>query len=391
MSGSPPPADLSFSLVRDDPWHRLQRALRLVPSDGKDGVFRRILFFIALAWLPLVAWAFATGRVFECDTGEPLLRHYGTHARYLIALPVMIFGEKVARSVMKRLLPRFVSTGCIPEEKVPAFRGVIASMVRLRNSTLPWIAIAAVILVWILVPETGHRLGELDWARTEGHLGFGGWWFLLVSRPVFQIFLFAWLWRVVLFGLLLKRIAGLGLDLVPNHPDRLGGLGFVSGFPVLFAPFALAMSCVLASKWAHDIAWRGSHVGDFKLLAGLFLAVILLVCLSPLAVFMPLLKKARRKALADYGNLIARHGRLVRSQWIEGQAPADRSLLEAPELGPVCDIGAIYDSIRAMGTSPVNKSAILAIAIPAALPLLIGATMEIPLMDLLGKLFKTLL
>lgn len=391
MSGSPPPADLNFSLVRDDPWHRLQLVLHLVPANGRDGVFRRILFFIALAWLPLVVWAFAAGRVFECETGEPLLRHFGTHARYLIALPAMIFGERVAQSVMKRLLPRFVTSGCVPEERIPAFRDIITSMVRLRNSTLPWIGIACVILLWIFVPETGHRLEELDWARSEGHLGFGGWWFLFVSRPVFQIFLFAWLWRIGLFGLLLKRIASLGLDLVPTHPDRLAGLGFVAGFPVLLGPFAFALSCVLASKWAHDIVWHGAHVQDFKLLAGLFLAVLLLVSLGPLAVFMPLLKRAKRKALADYGNLIARHGRLVRSQWIDGQPPADRSLLEAPELGPACDIGALYDSIRAMGTIPVNKTSVLAIAVPAALPLLIGATIEIPVMELLGKLFKTLL
>ena len=130
---------------------------------------------------------------------------------------------------------------------------------------------------------------------------------------------------------------------------------------------------------------------DFKLLAGLFLAVLLLLCLGPLAVFLPLLKKAKRKALADYGTLIARHGRLVRSQWIDGQPPADRSLLEAPELGPSCDIGALYDSIRAMATIPVTKVSVLAIAVPAAIPLISVATMEIPLADLLGKLFKTLL
>lgn len=391
MPASPPPADLSFSLVRDDPWYRLQRALRLVPANGRDGVFRRILFFIALAWLPLVAWALATGRAFESTTGEPLLRHYGTHARYLMAVPAMIFGERIAQSVMKRLLPRFVSSGCVPEEKVPAFREIIASVVRLRNSTLPWAGIAGVMLLWVLVPGTSHRLEELDWARSDGRLGFGGWWFLLVSRPVFQIFLFAWLWRIVLFAILLKRVVGLGLDLVPSHPDRLAGLGFVAGFPVLLAPFAFAMSCVLASKWAHEIAWHGAHVQDFKLLAGLFFAVLLLIGLAPLAVFIPLLKKARRKALADYGNLIARHGRLVHRQWIDGHAPADRSLLEAPELGPAADIGTIHDSIAAMRKFPATKASILALAVPAALPMIALATMEIPLAELLGKLFKTLL
>jgi len=55
MSAHPPPADLGFSLVRNDPWQRLQKALHLVPADGKGGVFRHILLFIALDWLPLVA------------------------------------------------------------------------------------------------------------------------------------------------------------------------------------------------------------------------------------------------------------------------------------------------------------------------------------------------
>lgn len=386
-----PGQDPVFSLARDDLWYRIQRFLHIVPANGKDGVVRRTIIFTLVAWLPLVLWAMATGHLFDSATGEPLMRHLSIHARFLIALPVLIYGERLDRSLMKRLLPRFIAMGIVPEEKVPAFRQVIHGIIHLRNSTFPWIGIGLMILLWIFIPQTGHRVPELSWAREQGTLGFGGWWYLFVSRPIFQIFLFGWLWRIVLLSILLKRIVGLGLQPVATHPDRLAGLGFIEGFPRLFTPLAFATSCLLASKWAHEIAWHGAHITAFKMQAGIFGALILLLCLGPLAVFIPFLKKTKRKAIADYGQLIARHGRLVHQQWIEGRPPADRALLEAPELGPACDIAELYEPVRSMRMFPFSKKSLAVVLIPAALPLLAVCSMEIPLLELLGDIFKTLL
>lgn len=380
-----------FSIVRDDPWFRLQRFLHLVPANGGDGVVRRIVFFILLAWLPVVVWALATGHAFASTTGEPLLRHYSIHVRYLIALPVMIFGERLAHSTMKRLLPRFVAMGCVPEEKIPAFREVIFKMIRLRNSVGPWVAIACMVVLSLVFPDAGHRLEEINWAKDRGILGFGGWWYLCVSRPIFQIFLFAWLWRILLVAILLRRISTLGLDLIATHPDKLGGLGFVEGFPRLFAPTAFAFSSVLASKWAHEIRWHGEHVTSFQVQGGIFLFLMLALCLAPLLVFTPMLARTRRKALADYGRLVAEHGRLVRKQWIEDIPSADRSLLEAPELGPSCDVNALYDSVKSMRIFAISRTSVLIILLPATLPLIALLSMEVPLVDLFGKLFKTFL
>jgi hypothetical protein len=380
-----------FSLVHDDPWFHFQERLGLVPKNGKDGVFRRTLIFCLLAWLPLVVWALVTGRALDSKTGEPLLQHYSVHTRFLLALPALILGERVARSTLKRLLPRFVDMGLVGEEKLPAFRDLIVSIIRLRNATLPWVAIVGVIFASAFVPDTGTHLDELNWAKDGSGLGFGGWWFLLVSRPIYQLFLFSWLWRVVLLFVMFRRIVKLGLNLLPAHPDRLGGLGFIATTPRGFAPFAFAVSCVTASKWAHDIAWHGVHVSELKVHGAIFVVLILVLCLFPLAVFQPVLKRAKRKGIAEYGELVARHDRLVEQTWLRNQPVADRSLLEAPELGPSCDIHALYDSVREMGILPVNKSSLLPLLIPLALPLLAASAIEIPLAELVGKVFKTLL
>jgi hypothetical protein len=387
----PRPHTDEFLLVHADPWFHLQERLGLVPKNGKDGVVRRALIFTLLAWLPLVVWALVTGRAFDSVTGEPLLRHYSVHARFLIALPALILGERVARSTLKRLLPRFVQMGLVSEEKIPAFREVIAGIIRLRNSTLPWVAIAAVIATAALFPDTGIHLEELNWAKDGGGLGFGGWWFLVVSRPIYQLFLFSWLWRVVLLVVIFRRILKLGLDLLPAHPDRLGGLGFITATPRGFAPFAFALSCVTASKWAHDIAWHGARVDDFKLHGGIFVLLVVVTCLAPLTVFLPLLKKTRRKGIAEYGGLVARYDRMVAQTWLRGRPVADRSLLEAPELGPSCDIHSLYNSVRDMRILPVDKSSLLPLILPLALPLLVASSIEIPLAELIGKVFKTLI
>jgi hypothetical protein len=386
-----PPHNEIFSLVHDDPWFHLQERLGLVPKNGKDGVVRRVLIFCLLAWLPLVVWAWVTGRAFDSVTGEPLLKHYSVHTRFLLALPALIFGERVARSTLKRLLPRFVQMGLVGEEKVPAFQKLIADLIHLRNSTLPWVAVVGVIAAAALVPDTGLHLDELNWAKEGQGFGFGGWWFLLVSRPIYQLFLFSWMWRVVLTFVMFRRIVKLGLNLLPPHPDHLGGLGFIATAPTGFAPFAFALSCVTASKWAHDIAWHGVHVNELEIHGAIFIALVLIACLFPLVVFLPVLKKAKRKGIAEYGALVARYDRLVAQQWLRGEEVADRSLFEAPELGPSCDIHTLYDSVREMRILPVNKSSLLPLLIALALPLLVASAIEIPIGELVGKVFKTLL
>ena len=87
------------------------------------------------------------------------------------------------------------------------------------------------------------------------------------------------------------------------------------------------------------------------------------------------------------------HGHLVHQRWILGQNVNSESevgdILDAPELGPVVDISAIYDAVEKIKPVPIGKSSIMMVLIPIILPMLFVIAHEISLRDLLLKLLKT--
>ena len=71
---------------------------------------------------------------------------------------------------------------------------------------------------------------------------------VVVSVPLFWFLLLRWLWRHLVWGLLLRDLAGLELRLVATHPDGYGGLGFIGAYPNAFAAFVFAMTSVVAAE-----------------------------------------------------------------------------------------------------------------------------------------------
>ena len=380
--------DLALSLVRGDPLLRLQRRLGLVPASGL-GVARRAVVLALVAWLPLAVWAFVSGRTE--GAGEPLLRHFGVQVRCLVAIPLFVLAEGFAHSVTTRLLPHFVRSGLVGENQLPRFREVLVGIARLRDHTLPWVLVlGAALAVQAVGTAENHELLWASDAAAPASFGFGGWWYRWVARPLFLALLLGWLWRVILLGVLFRRVARLDLALVPTHPDRAAGLGFLESVPVAFAPVVLAISAVLASRWAHDVLYHGVHVATLRPQMIAVVVMALVVFLAPLVPWLGLLRAAKRQAVLDYGALVGEHGRLVRGRWILRQPTGDDALLDAPEIGPVADTVTLYEAVTKMRVVPIGRPSLLSIALASALPLLPVLAIEIPLRELLTKLLKTL-
>jgi hypothetical protein len=156
----------------------------------------------------------------------------------------------------------------------------------------------------------------------------------------------AWLWRLALACVLTTRLARLDLSLVPTHPDGAGGLGFLETLPVAFSPVVFALSAVLASRWAHEVMYHGVHVAELRMPMIAFAVIVVVLFLAPLVPFLRPLAAARRRAQLEYAALVARHGR--------------------------------------------GRRSLLAVLLPAALPLLPVLAIEVPIGDLLMKVMKTL-
>ena len=384
--------DLAISLVRGDLLFRVERAVGLVPAAG-SGIGRRAILLAALTWFPLSLWAAFAHRVLPGTVAEPLLEHFGVHVRCLVAIPLLVIAEAMAQAQTLSIVPYFLRSGLVTEVERPRLREVVSGVVRLRNATLPWAVMAGLVIAWIaLEPTTTSH--ELLWAAEDStataRLGFGGWWLVFVARPVFVALLLVWLWRLALVFLLLGRIARLDLSIVPSHPDRAGGLGFLERMPLAFSLVVLAVSAVVASQWAHQVVYHGVAVQSLFAPMAALVVIAMLLFLSPLLLFLPKLTGAKRKALADYGALVGEHGRRVRRRWILGEKVADDGLLDAPELGPVADTLTLYEAVQKMRPAPIGRRAAMAIALPAVIPIVVVLVLQIPLKSLVLGLLKAI-
>ena len=386
--------ELTFSLVRGDPWFRLQRAIGLIPAN-RLGVLRRCLSFALLTWLPIALWAFYWKRAFPGEIAEPLLQHFGVHVRCLLAIPLLVIAEIAGDMVPRHFVPYFVKSGLIQDDMKAQFIHILRSAERLRDGWYAWVSMLVIVLLIVVIGDKDAvHLHELNWAG-EGEpsnlrMGFGGWWFLFVMRPLFSWLLLVWIWRLIVCLVLLWRISRLTLHLVPTHPDRAGGLGFLEDIPLIFSPVIFASSAVLASRWGHEVFYHDVDVYSFAIPLGVYVAIIVILFLGPLVVFTPILHRFKRRSLLEYGALVGQHGRLVKRRWIYQEPIPEAPLLQAAELGPVIDTVSMYEVIVQIRPAPIGKAALLAVVFPAVIPMLPVAAIQIPLKDLLLGLLKTL-
>ncbi len=379
--------------MRGDLLFRLQRAMGLIPAEGL-GLVRRALFWSMLGWLPVALWAFYIDRALPGGFPEPLLAHYGIHARLLVAVPLLILAEGPANTLVQGMLRHLVESGIVPVAQRAWFDAVVVRVARMRDATLPWVAIGASVLAIVTISEVVVHPHEVDWAQSGPagqSAGFGGLWYLFVGRSIFYTLVFAWLWRIVLVAVLMWRVARLELSLVPTHPDRAAGLGFLERLPGGFAPVALALGCVLASRWAHDAVYHGLSLPSLRVEMIGFVVLCVIVFALPLVAFRGPMKRAKKQALLDYGELVGRHGRLVHKRWIEGREVGQPPILEAPELGPIADTAAMYDAVRSMRSMPLGKNSVLPVALAAALPIIAVLALQLPVKQLLLTLMKAVL
>jgi hypothetical protein len=380
-----------FDLTRGDLLFRLQRRLGLIPANGL-GLVRRALFWTALGWLPIAVWAIVAQRAIPGSTAEPLLAYFGVHARLLIAVPLLVLAEGPANAATAQLLRHFIVAGVVPDAGRAGYVAAVQRAARWRDAAWPWLVMLAVAIALGTYSQTIARSHEVDWAGDGSlGLGFGGYWYLYVGRTIFLTLVLGWIWRIGLLAGLLASIARLDLVLVPSHADRAGGLGFLQRLPAVFAPLALALGIVLASRWAHDAVYHGLALQSVKVEMLLFVALCVAVFSAPLLFFHGPLKRARARALLEYGALVGHQGRLVHARWIEGASLMDEPLLDAPELGPVADTNALYEAVRAMRTVPLGKASVMPVALAAALPMLAVLALQVPVAALLKRLVHAIL
>lgn len=391
-----PAADpYDFSVVLGGPVFQLVRRAHL-SGDGLELVRRRILFIPLFAWLPLLILSVAGGRAWGDAVVVPFFRDIELHVRLLLTLPLLIVAEMVVHQRMRPVVRQFLERGLIAESSRGRFDAAVASARRLRNSIVAEVLLIALVYVvgLVLWPYYG-ALHVTTWhaVPTPGGRQFfaAGWWFALVSLPLFQFMLFRWYFRIFIWIRFLWQVRGCTLRLLPTHPDRVGGLGFLTGTVVAFAPLLAAHGTLLAGAFAGRIFFAGRTLPDFKVEIVVVLVFLLLLVLGPLLLFMPHLAQARRAGLREYGTLAVRYAREFDDKWLRSPAPPDEPLLGSSDIQSLADLGNSFQVVREMRTVPFTKETLLQLAVITLVPLAPLLLTMIPLEELLKRLLQIVL
>jgi hypothetical protein len=356
---------------------------------------QRILVFSLLAWLPLLVLSLVEGRALG-GVAVPFLRDVDVHLRFLLALPLLIVAELVVYERLRFVGREFLERNLIPENDMVRFEAAIASALRLRNSVLAeLLLIAFVYIVGVLIIWRHYMtLATATWYATPTVAGttlsIAGIWYGYLSLPIFQFLLLRWYFRLFIWTRFLWQVSRIELSLVATHPDRVGGLGFLTRTVYAFTPLAVAHGALLAGLISDRIFFVGATLPQFKAQIAVLVVFILCVVLGPLLVFAPQLACAKRKGDREYGTLAERYVREFDAKWMRGGVPADEPLVGSADIQSLADMANSFDVVRTMRLAPVTKQVIFQLVAATLLPVVPLVLTMMSLEQLLKTLFGIL-
>jgi hypothetical protein len=386
------PADADeFSLVLGGPLYRLYLRTRL--STAPLGhLRRRVLIITFICWAPLLILAAVAGQAFG-RVSLPFLLDVEVHARFLVAVPLLIIAELLVHRRMLVVVPQFIERGIIAADSRTRFDQIIASTMRLRNSVL----FEAMLLVFCFT--VGHWIWREQFALTGStwyavksggmvSLSKAGYWYAFISLPVFRFLLFRWYFRIFLWYQFLWRVRALPLQLNLYHPDHAAGLGFLSASISAFSPVLLAQTTLFSGALADRILHAGARLVDFKVEIAGAIVFLMLVVLAPLSFFVVHLARAARRAKREFGILSSKYVDGFRDKWVRRPTENTEPLLGTPDLQSLADLANSYKTVTEIGFFPFGKESLIRLVGILILPLLPLILTVIPLKEVVGWIVK---
>lgn len=385
------PADESaqrFSLVVGGPFNALLGRCGLLEADGLPSQ-QAALGIALLAWLLPGVLAIVQTLLDPSYHGVKYFEDYSTLARLFIAIGIMLATERLADQRLGQLIREFWQSRVIAGEARKSFFEVVRATDRASSSALAQALILAIALVAagrttdfdLAVEQMGWEGREVTTGAVLSWAGLAARWF---SIPVFQFLVMMWLWRLVVWTQLLFRISRLPLQLVPLHPDRVAGLGFLGVFPGIFRGFVFALSCVVASLLLKDLqADAGHSVELLRKLAIVWVGCVLVLFVAPLCVFYVPLYELRERELGGNARRVNHWFREFHERWIDGNEDAPVDPRSRPSLG---DLNSAIETLQGMRAVPIDRAAVIQLLVAALAPLVVVGATQIPLKQMLGNI-----
>ncbi|HEX6533585.1 MAG TPA: hypothetical protein VF041_03255 [Gemmatimonadaceae bacterium] len=376
------------------------RTASAVPRPERSRVGRRAIIVAAVAWVPLAVLAAVQGYALRDAPRESLLLDLSAYARYLVALPLLVLAEAVCLPRLALVARHFGAAGLVTDEDRSRYDQLIADTRRLLHSRRADIVIvlaayAATLSLARLVGPVPYADARSTWVAPVVNgarsISLAGLWRGVVSQPLLLVVLGAWLWRIALWTRFLRGVARLDLRVVPSHPDRAGGLRFVSTSLPPFTVPAFALGAWVAGGVASAVLYDARSPREFAIvIAGVVLFVVALFA-GPLLVLAGPLVRARLRGALEYGALAGSLGRRFEERWLDRRAVLDPEALAAPDFSATTDLYSVTGNVREMRVLPVDARSVLPLVAATLAPFLPVLLVALPLAQVLRFVGKMLL
>jgi hypothetical protein len=349
---------------------------------GEGGLLRRfeaavhltrlhwqVLALLGFTWLPIAVFGLLEGRP------DGLVYDLAVHVRLLIAAPMFLIIDQVFPAMCRYCLGQLYAQSFVPSFAQPRLDALLRRTARLTDSFIPEAMLGLLCLSFGVaalrgvVPVRGltHRAG----------LSPDQVWYALTDLPLFQFLLWRSVWRWAVWVRILAALSRTNLNLVPTHPDRCGGIRFLSQPSVNYCAVLLfTVSSVVCAEWGTRFN-LGASLGSFKPLLLVFGTAGTLIAFGPLLLFVPQLVRAHRRGKLELNALATKLGRRLRRASIDHE-----SSVESETVMALANVEQTYrETVKQLSPFLFDKRDLAALLVATLLPLLPVMLLHIPSED----------
>ena len=364
---------LEFSISTGGPLYKL-----FVRMHVQDSHIKLALIGLGLTWLPLLIITAFEGTLYS-GTELPFLKDVAMQARILVALPILLLINVSIDSKVSTVLKYLSETLLDRDEQHTLVNTALRKAKRLTDSAYTEIVF---LLIVIFITTSFVRAGVFaglggetsSWLTTSDSgnqsLSLAGYWAVIVSIPFFQFLLLRWLWRYVAWTVFIYRFSKSGLDLMPTHADRSGGLGIIMLAQKSFGLIFVAGSVVVSGQF---IAQLLQHPEQFDSLRGTaigYIVISLILIILPLLFFIGNLTQLKNSGLMQLSNLGVKLSRGFERDWLSDQT-SEKSIEGSPvDPSMIYDYGGMYDTLQQIRVVPIHPRDLISMGVMLLAPFL---------------------
>lgn len=382
---------IQFSLFEGDLLSKLFGHLRFRGRKAGDLILR-ILCFWFLTYIPMATLAVLEGLYGNRPPSENFFYDIAAYAIFFLSTPLFILAEGIISTATRGAAKRFASHGILKPEDAAGLDSIHLKLEKARQNIIPELICIfhAFVFAGFAINmerfdnvQTWHALGP------NGNQSFtaAGIWAMCVAIPIANYLWLRWVWKIILWCWYLYQISRFHLQLLASHPDKTGGIGFLSEVQSKFGIIILAFG--ISNVAAVTIYKLTIEQASFSLLtvwAGIVSFVIGAPALFivPLFFFTKQLYRCKKRAVERYEERAMERAAAFEQKWLTAIESGSWSDMGTSDLSGLNNLNNVYDRIQHMRVVPFDLRSIGELFASAAGPML-------PLLPYLNLLPKPVL